>query len=420
MAESIQSDQAIRAYLLGRIADEATLEEVETRLFSDEDYCTQMELAEDEIINDYVLGRLSAEDAASFETTLQNDPDRRFKLELTRGIQQRAVLHDRETASNQPSWIVSLGSIFRRPAYAGAFAVLLIAAIALTIYFTRWNNRDDLAELQSIYRRSRPTETRISGFGYAPLSQLRGAPDPVEQNHLRLIENRLIEATEKSPNANTHQALGIFYETQHKHAEAIKEFAAALKFNDSDARIHNDLGSAHFELAKAGSKEKKLEELAKALEQFTRAAELDGNLLEALFNRSLALQELSLPREARESWTRYLQKDASSPWAAEARKNLARLQDEQTFFKTDEEVLSDFLAAFRQHDDARAQSIHNETKGFLTGVTIPLQLCRRYLMAAQAGDKPTAKESLDALVFLGNFEQAKHNDAFFLGWQPST
>lgn len=420
MAESIKSDQAIRAYLLGRIADEATLEEVEARLFSDDDYCTQMELVEDDIINDYVLGRLSEEDAASFESTLRNDPERRFKLELTKGIKQRAVLHELETVSNQPSWLTSLGSIFRRPAYAGAFAVLLIAAIALTVYFTRRNNRDDLAELQSIYRQSRPTETRISGFDYAPLSQLRGAPNPTEQSHLRLIENRLIEDREKSPNANTYRALGIFWETQHKHPEAIKEFEAALKFNDNDARIHNDLGSAHFELAKAGPKEKKLEELAKALEQFTRATELDANLLEALFNRSLALQEFPLPREARESWTLYLQKDPSSPWAAEARKNLARIQDEQTFFKADEDVLSDFLAAFRQHDDARAQSIHNETKGFLIGATVPLQLCRRYLTAALSGDKTTAKESLDALAFVGNFEQAKHHDAFFLSWRTST
>jgi tetratricopeptide (TPR) repeat protein len=420
MAESIKNDRAVRDYLLDRLADETERERIEELLFSDQDFCAQVELTEDDIINDYVLGRLSAEDARSFAQTLPGDQERRLKLKVTEGLRARARINDLATVEPKPSLLNSLTQFFRRPAYAGAFAALLIAAIALTLYFTRRSNRDDLAELQSIYRQSRPTETRISGFNYAPLSQLRGAPDPAETNHLRLIENRLIEATEKSPNANTHHALGIFYETQHKHPEAIKEFEAALRFNDNDARIHNDLGSAHFELAKAGPREKKLEELSTALEQFTRATALDGNLLEALFNRSLALQELQLPREARESWTRYLQKDPSSLWAAEARKNLARIQDERTFLKTDEQVLSDFLAAFRQHDDARAQAIHNETKGFLNGATVPLQLCRRYLMAARANDKSTAKESLDALVFLGNFEQAKHHDAFFLSWRTST
>jgi tetratricopeptide (TPR) repeat protein len=418
MAESIKSDQAIRAYLLGRIADEATLEEVEVRLFTDDDYCTQMELAEDEIINDYVLGRLSTEDAASFESTLRNDPDRRFKLELTRGLKQRALLHERESAPDQPSWLASLGSIFLRPAYAGAFAVLLIAAVVLTVYFTRRNNRDDLAELQSIYSQSRPTESRITNFPHAPLTQLRGAPDARDQNRLRRIENDLLDAVETSPNAQTHHALGVFDLTQRKYPEAIKELEAALKFG-ADARIQNDLGSAHFELAKAGPTDRKLEELAQSFEHFTKATQLDANLLEALFNRSLALQEMNQPRQAKESWTLYLQKDSSSPWADEARKHLANLPNEQSLFRTDAQVLSDFLAAFRAHDHQRAQQIHDETKGLLRDVTVPLQLCRRYLAAIRSSDAPVAKESLDALTFIGNFEQATHHDAFFLSWPTS-
>src|SRR6185312_15199366 len=129
--------------------------------------------------------------------------------------------------------------------YVGAFAVLLIAALAFAIYFTRRANPNDLAELRSIYQQSRLTETRISEFGYAPLTQLRGAPESAEQNRLRRIENNLIEATEKNPNAQTRYALGVFYLTQHEHQKAIKEFETALKFGDA-AKIHNDLGSAYF------------------------------------------------------------------------------------------------------------------------------------------------------------------------------
>lgn len=420
MAESIKMDRAVRDYLLDRIADEAERERIEELLFSDQDFCAQVELTEDEIINDYVLGRLRDADVRSFEQTLQTDPERRLKLKVTKGLMERARIKDLETMQSRSSPVNWLSQFFRRPAYAGAFAVLLIAAVGLTIYLTRRSGGDDLAELRSLYQQSRPTETRISGFGYAPISQLRGAPDPAEQNHLRLIENKLIVAAEKSPNANTLHALGVFHETQLDHVKAIKEFEAALKFNDNDARIQNDLGSALFELANAGPKEKKLEELVQSLEQFTRATQLDGNLLEALFNKSLALQELQLPREAKESWMLYLQRDPSSPWAAEARKNLARIPDEQTFFKKDEEVLSDFLAAFRQHDDERAQTINNETKGLLKGPTVPLQLVRRYLAAIRSGDQPDAKESLDALASIGTFEQTKHNDAFFLSWRTST
>lgn len=426
MAELFKSEPVVRDYLLGRITDEEKLEQIEELMFVDEDFCAHVELVEDDIINDYVLGKLNAADSESFTATLRNDSERRFKVDLTRGLKERARIQDVEVRAPGSSWLESVTDFFRRPAYAGAFALLLIAVVAVAIFLMRRGRTDDLAELRSIYSQSRPTETRISTFNYAPFTQLRGAPDSREQNRLRKIENNLISKTEQSPGADTHHELGIFYLTQHKPREGIKELEAALTFNDKDARIHNDLGSAHFELAQTGPRENKLEELAKSLEHFTRATALDPNLLEALFNKSLALQEMKLPREARQSWTLYLQKDSSSPWAEEARRKLAAIKDESSLFKSDADVLSDFLAAFRQHDDDRAEQIHNETKGLLRGASVSIQLSRRFLQAKTAGNESAGQESLQALTFIGNFEQTKHHDSFFLSrrtfiraWEPA-
>jgi len=413
MGESLRSERTVREYLLGRVSDEATLEGLEELLFTDEEFCSQVALTEDGIINDYVFGRLNQADAESFRATLPADPERRFKLELTQALREKALARDPGTAKDTPSFFSSIVLFFRQPVYAGAFAVLLIAVVALAVYFSRKGNPDELAELRSIYEKARPTETRISEFGYAPLPQLRGAPEPGDQKRLRRIENNLIDATEKNSNAQTHHALGVFYLTQQKYPEAIKEFASALKFAEKSAQIHNDLGVARFELSKTVPKAKKLEELAQSLEEFTKATELDGNMLEALFNKSLALQELAIPRAAKESWKIYLQKDPSSPWADEARKNLARIESEQTLFKSDKDLLSDFLTAYRAHAEARAHKIHNETKGLLNGATVPLQLSRRYLLAKEGGDEAEAKESLEALTYVGNFEQAQNGDSFF-------
>ncbi len=413
MAESLQSENIVREYLLGRVSEETTLEGIEELLFTDEEFCSQVALAEDGLINDYVFGRLDDADAESFRATLANNPERGFKLELTQALREKALARNSKTAPDKPSFFASLKAFFRQPVYAGAFAVLLIAVVGLAVYLSRRANADDLAELRAIYQQARPTETRISEFGYAPLTQLRGAPEPGDQKRLRRIENNLIDAAEKSPNAQTHHALGVFYLTQQKYPAAITEFESAVKLADKNAQIHSDLGSAHFELAKTGPKEKKLEELAQSLEEFTKATGLDTNLLEALFNKSLALQEMGMPREAKESWTLYLQKDSSSPWADEARKNLGRIQSEQTLFKTEEDVLSDFMAAFRNHDDARAQKIHNETKGLLKSVTVPLQLSRRYLLAKQRGNEAEARESLDALTSIGKSELTQNGDSFF-------
>lgn len=413
MGESLRNEEIVREYLLGRVSDETTLEGIEELLFTDEEFCSQVALAEDGIINDYVLGRLDDADAESFRATLAADPERRFRLELTQALREKALARNSKSAEDKPSFLAALKALFRQPMYAGAFAVLLIAVVGLAVYLSRRGNPDELAELRSIYQHARPTETRISEFGYAPLPQLRGAPEPGDQRRLRRIENSLIEATEKNPNAQTHHALGVFDLTQQKYPEAIKEFESALKSGDNSARLHNDLGVAHFELAKTVAKEKRLAEQAQSLEEFTKATKLDSNLLEALFNKSLAQQEMGNVREARESWTLYLQKDPSSPWAEEARKNLARIESERTLFKSPEDVLSDFLTAFRHHDEARAQQIHNETKGLLKSITVPLQLSRRYLLAKQRGSGAEAKESIEALTYIGNFEQAQQGDSFF-------
>ncbi|HKG98154.1 MAG TPA: hypothetical protein VKA97_10085, partial [Pyrinomonadaceae bacterium] len=398
MGSFFKSEETVRAYLLGRVSDETQLEGIEELLFTDEEFCSQVELMEDGIINDYVFGRLDQADAESFRATLLADPERRTRLELTQALREKALARNVKVAGEPPPLLASLNAFCRQPKYAGAFAILLIAIVSLTVYFSRRRiNQDELAELRSIYQQARPTETRISEFGYAPLSQLRGAPESKEKNRLRRIENILIEATEKTPNAETYHALGVYNLTQRDYRQAIKEFESALKFANQNARIHNDLGAAYLELAKTEPSEKKVEDLAQSLEEFTKATELDGNFLEALFNKSLALQEWGLSREAKGSWNLYLQKDPSSPWADEARKNLARLENAQTLFKTDqdakEHVLTDFLTAYRSHDDARARKIHDETKGTLKSVAVPLQLSHRYLVARQHRNELETKES---------------------------
>lgn len=461
MGESFNSEGAVRRYLLGRVSDEATLEGLEELLFTDEEFCTRVALAEDELVNDYVLGFLNEEDAADFSATLDSNPERRFKLELTRALREKALasrageaakIHeakaseasdlkgaqsskaadartqtDAMTEEAGPSFLSSLGALLRRPAYAGAFALLLIAVPAVSVYLFRNGGRaDELAELRALYGRERPTETRVSGFGYAPLSQLRGEPAARDKSRLRIIENNLIEAAEKHPDApETRHALGVFQLTQRKYADAIKELEAASKLDDKNARIHNDLGAAYFERAKTSANDKRLETFGRALEEFTRATELDANSLEALFNKALTQQELGQPRQAKETWTLYLQKDSSSPWAEEARKNLARLDDARARFKTDEKaleqrVLQDFLEAFRRGDRESARGIHDETKGLLRSPAVAQQLSRRYLSARLIGGEGAAKESLDALAFVGDFERSRHSEFFFLSLQTST
>jgi hypothetical protein len=437
MGESFKSAETVRNYLLGRLPDEATLEAVEELLFTDEEFYARVALAEDELVNDYALGYLDEADAARFTASLEGNTERRFKSRLALELRKRALAERAADATEAkrltragesdaaPSFLTSVKAFFRRPLYAGAFAALLVAALAGSVYLLRGDRVDEMAELRAIYARERPNETRVSGFDYAPLAQLRGEPDERDVRRRRQLENSLLDDAEKTPSARTHHLLGVFYLMQRQYPDALRELEAAAKLDGRDARIHNDLGSAYFETAKASPQKKRFEPLNRALEEFTRASELDAGSLEALFNRSLALQELDLQREAKASWTLYLQKDSSSRWAEEARRHLARLDDALTRLGTDEgvlyeEVLRDFLDAYRARDEARARKLHDETKGLLRVPSVFLQLSRRYLAAKLAGDGPTEKESLEALAFIGDFERARHNDFFFLNSPTST
>ena len=421
MGETLKSEATVREYLLGRVSDEATLEGIEELLFTDEEFCSQVALAEDGLINDYVLGYMGEADAESFRATLAADPERRFKLELTQALREKALsARAAHAAEAKPSFLTSLEAFFRRPAYVAALSALLVAVVASVIYFGRLGGADEIAELREVYARERPTETRLSEFGYAPLGELRGATEPGERNRLRRIENSLIEATEKSPGARSHHSLGVFYLTQRKYEDSVRELTSALKFDPANARIHNDLGAAHFETAKASPRERRLEPLSRALEEFTKATELDPGLLEALFNRSLALQELGMPRQAKESWSLYLQKDSTSPWAGEARRHMERAGDAESSFRTDEQILEDFLAAYRAGDGARAERVHDETKGMLTAASVPLQLSRRLLLAKRRGDEAEARESLAAMAYVGDSESARHSDFFFRSLRATT
>src|ERR1044072_7316354 len=82
--------ETIKSYLLGKISDEEKLAVIEESLFLNDEFASEVELAEDEIINDFVLGNLSAEDAASAENCFFKTSERQFKLKLTQELKARA------------------------------------------------------------------------------------------------------------------------------------------------------------------------------------------------------------------------------------------------------------------------------------------------------------------------------------------
>lgn len=116
MGEPKISEVMVREYLLRRITDEATLEAIEELMFTDDQFCNQVALAEDGLINDYVLGKLNAADSASFEETLTTDQERRRQTSFTQEIRKRALAAD--AALQRPErrpFFAPLNALLRHP-----------------------------------------------------------------------------------------------------------------------------------------------------------------------------------------------------------------------------------------------------------------------------------------------------------------
>lgn len=413
MNESLNNLETIRQYLLGRISDETALEGIEELLFSDDEFCTKTEIVEDELINDYVFGKLNADDKFSFEKTLENNSDRRAKVKVTQLLKEKVEV---VVTEEKVSFFDSIKVFLRQPIYAGGFALLLIAILTGAILLSRSPNNSELAELKNIYKNNRPIESRISEFDYAPYEVTRGENDlsDAEKRKLKIIENDLLKKVDSSPNASNYNTLGVFYLSQRKYSEAIKELEESVKLEPNKAKFQNDLGSALFEWGKNAEKDKRAVTLSRANESFSKALELNPNFLDALFNKSLYLQERNLYLEAKKSWENYLQKDSTSKWADEARKNLEKIsQIQSSLNKNKDDILNDFLVAYRQNDEKKILKIHNSTKGLLKNLSLAEQLTNRYVDARIKGDATVAQEFMGGLTYLAETEKKNNSDFFF-------
>lgn len=109
MKRHSDNESLIINYLLG-VLPEAELERFEQRYLEDETLFEELQEIEDELIDDYVGGALTAEQQAQFEQYFLRSPQRREKLEFARAMTERAAAWktENETTSSQSS-IPALG-----------------------------------------------------------------------------------------------------------------------------------------------------------------------------------------------------------------------------------------------------------------------------------------------------------------------
>ena len=101
---------------------------------------------------------------------------------------------------------------------------------------------------------------------------------------------------------------------------ALITLSRALAAEPSEPRLQSDLAAAYIA---RGQRQAQAADLAAAVETASAALAAEPGLLEARFNRALALQGLHLHGQARRAWQDYLAAETDREWAAEGRKHLA-------------------------------------------------------------------------------------------------
>ena len=279
---------------------------MEIRLLSDEVYGEEFDIVVDELTDRYVTGEVQGAEREQMERYFFASPARREKLRIA------AALKERQPSVATKPWVPSRELRI-------AASILIVVGLAFGIWFPLRGGESEfdkgVAALQTAYAGQRPIEARISALPHSPFpNSTRGSRvDEQRQNDLRRAQLHLEEAVRTKPTPEAHHALGKVYLAQGKFDDAIREFEQSLSGNKNQAQIYNDLGVAWLQKG----------DVNRSIDSFNKALQLDGNSLEALFNRALAYEKQSRFDEAKADWNEYLKRDSTSPWADEARRHLA-------------------------------------------------------------------------------------------------
>ncbi|HXL80612.1 MAG TPA: CHAT domain-containing protein [Pyrinomonadaceae bacterium] len=434
MSSNRDDRSAIREFLLGNLR-EAKREEFEQRLLVEDGVFDEVMAAEDELIDQYLAGELNTLETQMFNNHFLATSERQRQLRFAKALRKYALAHaskdmqlSHETVRAIPARARGWWPLFSAPAWkvAAVAAVLVIAAVGVwRMYFYQSDVAKGLIALNAAYREQRPIEARITQLNYAPFVTTRGNESArVNSLELERAERILRDAVHDRPGAASYHALGNFYVANKDFDKAISQFGEALNFESNNAQIYADLGAAFLERAKLLLRQSNLPEqpehpatpssnggkgsqdLGRALENFNKAIELNGSLLEAQFNRALCYQYMMVPKQAADAWKKYLEQDSTSAWAEEARRNLRLIENQRaSASETEQRLFEEFQTAYERGDDDSAWQALSQSRA-RAGNLITDRLLDCFLSA----DGNKCDRNLKQISYAGKLELARSGD----------
>jgi len=218
-----------------------------------------------------------------------------------------------------------------RLAVAGACILVFLGLVSWWVV-GRGNNRTAVADLLGrTYSEHRTLELRIVGGRYAPLRVSAGGVESfpgissfTRRRSLLRAEGLIGNELAAHPSDSSWlQAAGQAAILDGKYDEAVAMLRRAVQVTPHTPALLTDLATAFFQ---RGDKQNRQEDFGAAYEYLSEALRIEPNDPVALFNRAIVGERQFLYHHALTDWERYLQVDAGSEWAEEARNGESRVR----------------------------------------------------------------------------------------------
>jgi tetratricopeptide (TPR) repeat protein len=205
-----------------------------------------------------------------------------------------------------------------------AAAALIVSAVGLAVVFLLV--RDDRVEsanklvATAMAEHGRNTAGCLAGLDYAAYSQVRGAESDelkftLALNRLKQIDEERATYEERIALARVRIATGNAQEVA-KGRDSLMELSKLESRSALKAQVFNDLGVAQIHLSQP--------ELA--LESFNKAIAASPGLIQARFNRALALEQIGRDDDAAVAWQEFIDSVQNVKWKQEAADHLEALR----------------------------------------------------------------------------------------------
>ena len=277
----------------------------------------------DESLAAYVDGRLDPAERRAVEVHASQCSRCRELLVET------AAFVEEDTRGRNPSRFRVIGP--KAALLAAALAATVVLLVRITFLSSRQPataSRPELAGLvaAAAHEPTRLVEGRLTGgFAYKPPPvPTRGAGARNVSPEVKIAAAQIEQGAKRRESAASDAALGTSYLAVGNVDNAVDYLETAVQEHPDDARYQNDLSVAYIARATAAGR---ADDWPKALAAAERAAARDPHLVEACFNRALALEGMTLASDAADAWTACAQADAGSPWATEARARAKAIRD---------------------------------------------------------------------------------------------